>query len=402
MHRSSETIGAIATALAKAQGQLSNPEKSLTATIRSPFPREGNRTFRYASLAKGLDIVRKSLGQHEIATIQTTRIDEATGQIRLTTLLAHTSGEWISSDWPICPSSETSAPHRIGAALTYARRYALFTLVGITGEDDLDAPDMELAPRMTTDPPRPSDGDTPNGTPHSVRVLGRHRVPVSLVAARSLPADQSALLRVHLLAELDAIQSRDGAAIWAKRSLRVKQTLSTSDAEIVESNFRIKLEKLGDEPILECPDASPSLVEAEATGSTPRTLTPDVHSQDRETRRGRIPVKTIRLRDKNHRRYVSTQPCLVCGRSPTDPHHLRFAQPRALGRKVSDEFTVPLCRFHHIELHRHGVETAWWQSIKIDPLPIAKTLWEHSRLDATTVVEGKDPRDPGSDGRIFA
>jgi hypothetical protein len=114
MHRSSETIGAIATALAKAQGQLSNPEKSLTATIRSPFPREADRTFRYASLASGLDIVRKSLGQHEIATIQTTGIDGATGQIRLTTLLVHASGEWISSDWPVCASSETAAPHRMG------------------------------------------------------------------------------------------------------------------------------------------------------------------------------------------------------------------------------------------------------------------------------------------------
>src|SRR5258708_35288349 len=76
MHRSSETIGAIAAALAKAQGELTNPEKSLSATIRSPFPREGDRTFRYASLASGLDIVRKSLGQHEIATVQTTAIDQ--------------------------------------------------------------------------------------------------------------------------------------------------------------------------------------------------------------------------------------------------------------------------------------------------------------------------------------
>src|SRR6266700_2684776 len=141
MHRSSDTIGAIAAALAKAQGELTNPEKSLIATIRSPFPREeGSRTFRYASLASGLDIVRKALGQHEIAAVQTTAIDQASGQIRLTTLLAHASGEWISSDWPVCPVSET--PHRMGAALTYARRYALFALVGIAGEDDLDAPDL--------------------------------------------------------------------------------------------------------------------------------------------------------------------------------------------------------------------------------------------------------------------
>ena len=142
MHRSSESIGAIAAALAKAQGELTNPEKSLIATIRSPFPREGDRTFRYASLASGLDIVRKSLGQHEIATVQTTAIDQDSGQIRLTTLLAHASGEWISSDWPVCPASETATPHRMGAALTYARRYALFALVGIAGEDDLDAPDL--------------------------------------------------------------------------------------------------------------------------------------------------------------------------------------------------------------------------------------------------------------------
>src|SRR5450759_592635 len=114
MHRSSETIGAIAAALAKAQGELTNPEKSLIATIRSPFPREGDRTFRYASLASGLDIVRKSLGQHEIATVQTTAIDQESGQIRLTTLLAHASGEWISSVWPVCPINETAAPHRMG------------------------------------------------------------------------------------------------------------------------------------------------------------------------------------------------------------------------------------------------------------------------------------------------
>src|ERR1700751_3197199 len=142
MHRSSETIGAIATALAKAQAELTNPEKSLTATVRSPFPREEDRTFRYAPLSSGLDIVRKTLGRHEIAAVQSTEIDKDAGLIRLTTILAHASGEWISSDWPVCPVTETAAPHRMGAALTYARRYALFTLVGIAGEDDLDAPDL--------------------------------------------------------------------------------------------------------------------------------------------------------------------------------------------------------------------------------------------------------------------
>src|SRR6516225_1313502 len=142
MQHSSDRIGTLAAALAKAQAEIANPEKSLTATIVSPFPREGSRTFRYASLASGLDLVRKCLGQHEIATVQATAIDGENGLIRLTTTLVHASGEWVSSDWPVCPFSETAAPHRLGAALTYARRYALFTLVGIAGEDDLDAPDL--------------------------------------------------------------------------------------------------------------------------------------------------------------------------------------------------------------------------------------------------------------------
>src|SRR6185436_14122458 len=144
MQRSSSKVGTLAAALAKAQSEIANPEKSLTATIESPFPREGQRTFRYASLSTGLDIVRKCLGQHEIATVQATAIDRDTGLIKLTTTLVHASGEWVSSDWPVCPASETAAPHRMGAALTYARRYALFTLVGIAGEADLDAPDLAL------------------------------------------------------------------------------------------------------------------------------------------------------------------------------------------------------------------------------------------------------------------
>src|SRR6266568_2036165 len=147
MPRSSETVAALASALAKAQAELINPEKSLTATIRTGRPGDGERSFRYAPLSSGLDIVRKTLGQHEIATLQTTAIDQTAGMVNLTTTLAHASGEWIASDWPVCPIAETANPQRMGAALTYARRYALFTLVGIAGEDDLDAPDLcEPAP----------------------------------------------------------------------------------------------------------------------------------------------------------------------------------------------------------------------------------------------------------------
>src|SRR3954452_142132 len=175
MPRSSQTIGAIAGALAKAQIELANPEKSLTATIHSSFRRESDRSFRYAPLSAGLDLVRKSLGRHEIATVQTTSIDDGAGLIRLTTTLAHSSGEWVASDWPVCPVSETAVPHRMGAALTYARRYALFTLVGIAGEDDLDAPDLN--------------GGS-NGLPLSVSSgeLGGHASPDALP-----PADTSAV-----------------------------------------------------------------------------------------------------------------------------------------------------------------------------------------------------------------
>jgi ERF superfamily len=146
MHRSSESIAALAAALAKAQVTLTNPEKSLTATVGTDRYGEPGRPFRYAPLSSGLDIVRKALGQHEIATVQTTAIDQATQTVSLTTVLAHSSGEWIASDWPVCALSEMATPRRMGAALTYARRYALFTLVGIAGEEDLDAPDLTAAP----------------------------------------------------------------------------------------------------------------------------------------------------------------------------------------------------------------------------------------------------------------
>jgi ERF superfamily len=157
MHRSSDTIATIAAALAKAQVELTNPDKSLVATIRSPFPSEPDRSFRYAPLSSGLDLVRKSLGRHEIATIQATDIDKEAGLLRLTTVLAHSSGEWISSEWPVCQITDIASAQRVGAALTYARRYALFALVGIAGEDDLDAPDLAAAPSAATEQaPSPS------------------------------------------------------------------------------------------------------------------------------------------------------------------------------------------------------------------------------------------------------
>src|SRR6516225_4591374 len=194
MHRSSESIANLAAALAKAQAELVNPEKSLTATLRLEVGAKGKgssgseRSFRYAPLSSGLDIVRKTLGQYEIATVQTTAIDQIAGLVNLTTTLAHASGEWIASDWPVCPIAETTNPQRMGAALTYARRYALFTLVGIAGEDDLDAPDLcdgpLLSMRSSVDRSfEPRDGQShmspPRGNGHA-RARRKSEIPVTL------------------------------------------------------------------------------------------------------------------------------------------------------------------------------------------------------------------------------
>jgi hypothetical protein len=253
MHRSSETIGAIAAALAKAQAELTNPEKSLTATIRSPFPREEDRTFRYASLASGLDIVRKCLGRHEIAAVQTTAIDNEAGLIRLTTILAHASGEWISSDWPVCPVSEMAVPHRMGAALTYARRYALFTLVGIAGEDDLDAPDLPALKLNGGDRVVKTAGDAGRVNGHSagpatttgpVTTNGPHRKLLSRPAKPVLAADASAALRDQLLAEMANMTAAEELSGWAHRSLLAKNKLTSADAQLVERAFGSKLNVL--------------------------------------------------------------------------------------------------------------------------------------------------------------
>jgi ERF superfamily len=366
MHRSSETIGAIASALAKAQGELSNPEKSLTATIRSPFPREGDRTFRYASLASGLDIVRKSLGQQEIATVQTTTINHATGQIQLTTLLAHASGEWISSEWPVCPISDTSAPHRMGAALSYARRYALFALVGITGEDDLDAPDTLIEPTPMLLPSDNRNVEVPRKPTRGTV----HRQPV-------LEQEASATLRDQLLAEINALKDGEGLALWAYQRLASKGTLTDADARLVEAAYQAIL--------VGCSD-TPEILAAVGTPAAAAPMQMAVESSGRPQQSDGGPfTKPARRRSKAHLAFVSTRPCLVCQRLPCDAHHLKFAQPQAMGRKVSDEFTVPICREHHNELHRHGNEAAWWANLQIAPIEIARELWRTSPIHVGAV-----------------
>ena len=351
MQRSSNKIGALAAALAKAQAEIANPEKSLTATIESPFPREGQRTFRYASLSTGLDIVRKCLGQHEIATVQSTAIDRDSGLIRLTTTLVHASGEWVSSDWPVCPAAETAAPHRMGAALTYARRYALFTLVGIAGEDDLDAPDLAvqtIEPSPQTGPPATKTGSNGRHAARDDKNAPGPRKGANGDRAAVLSGEASAILRDQLLAEIAGLEIKDDLDAWTLRAWPKANTLTPADGDKVRQAFQARLTQLQSTPD---EDLSPAELDPPAAKDETRS---------RIDKSVLALPETKRLRDKQHLRFVAKQPCLVCGREPCDPHHLRFAQPRGLGQKVSDEFTVPLCRAHHRELHRAGKESDWW------------------------------------------
>jgi len=403
MQRSSESIGAIAAALAKAQAELTNPEKSLIATIRAAHPREADQKFRYAALSSGLDIVRKALGSHEIATVQTTAIDNEAGLIRLTTTLAHASGEWLSSEWPVCAISETAAPRRMGAALTYARRYALFTLVGIAGEDDLDAPDLGSRDNSDTQSSldiQPSTRHT--NEPPFARSAARRKGKVIAPTRSPLTAHQSLALRDRLIAELGNLKSADEAADWVHKNLPAKNTLAPADAQIVEASFREQLATVEGGQlnataanVIVVPREKPNPGQGQAFDALGRAA-----PQATIVQRRRAAAKTIRLRDKEHCKFVAMQPCVVCGRTPAETHHVRFAQPRALNRKVSDEYTVPVCRLHHRELHRYGDEASWWAGVNIDPLSVALELWRRSRpadLPKTQSVSQDDGKENSGD-----
>jgi ERF superfamily len=401
MHRSSDSVAALASALAKAQAELVNPEKSLTATIRSGRPGEGERSFRYAPLSSGLDIVRKTLGQHEIATMQMTAIDQGAGLVSLTTMLAHASGEWIASDWPVCPIAEMANPQRMGAALTYARRYALFTLVGIAGEDDLDAPDLCTQPPTTGVGAAGAAGErgahpaaitADLGLPSRGHGNGRLRRVERSLSTPVLSSEESAALRDRLLGEIAALQSQESATNWAQGALAAKNRLGTEDANLVEEAFEKRLSEF-------LPSESPEVVNVDP----PESFSAGGHEIGKmdEPSASQVGIdKSVltvaaprRYRNRDHLRFVMQQPCLLCGRKPSDAHHIRFVQPRALGRKASDEFAVPLCRSHHRAVHRAGDEKAWWKQAGIDPFKVARKLWERTRID-----EGRIEPEPTAQG----
>jgi hypothetical protein len=181
-----------------------------------------------------------------------------------------------------------------------------------------------------------------------------------------------------LIAELEQLVDPEALAIWAQRALPLKNQLATADAQTVEAAFAVRLSQLSDWPASDHanggPGQSPS-AEINAEGAT-------------------AIGKPVRERDRDHLKFVASQPCLVCGRTPSDAHHIKFAEQRAMGRKVGDKFAVPVCRLHHRELHRGGNERVWWQNQGIDALTIAATLWARTHAVAPAEAEIVDDRNP--------
>ena len=273
----------------------------------------------------------------------------------------------------------------MGAALTYARRYALFTLVGIAGEDDLDAPDLDI-PRH---PPRSerwdNSGGATTGGPDQV-IIRRRRIEAAALRARE--SRVRSLVRINRdpceiacsasWLRLDQMkQSRCGLT----RNLSAKSSLTTSDAHDVEKAFQAKSGALERAEVKTADDTYLSKAPSktiDAAGSR------RVRGKKRIARIDKsllaIP-EPRRVRDRDHVKYVAAQSCLLCGRRPADAHHIRFAQHSAMGRRVSDEFTVPLCRGHYRALHRAGDEAKWWKETGIDPMISARDLWVKTHFD---------------------
>jgi ERF superfamily len=266
-----------------------------------------------------------------------------------------------------------------GAALTYARRYALFTLVGIAGEDDLDAPDLCDGPLSAVEHPfKPMDDQSrmPTRTPGDGHARGGS---AKLERAVILDPEQSAALREKLLTQLGNITSADLAAAWAREALVAKNSLTATDAKLVENAFERRLSDLLSSDGAASSNDDPSVPQIAA----PQLIAATESAQPGQAKGIDKSILTVaaprRCRNREHLRYVAQQACLVCGRKPSDPHHLGFTQPRAFGRKVSDEFAVPLCRGHHRAVHRSRDERAWWRQAGIDPNKVAGRLWKATR-----------------------
>jgi hypothetical protein len=219
-----------------------------------------------------------------------------------------------------------------------------------------------------------------------------------------LDAVASASERDRLVSEISMLDARDAAINWASRNLDAKNTLVATDAASVEDAFGEKMRVLQPDvyPLVAVPAQEPNpgkkpLPDPEPVGTGQPAR--EKHKQPRshgsamrlESMTSTSFVKPHRARERDHLRFICKQPCTVCGRTPCEAHHLRYAQPRAMGRRVSDEFTVPLCRLHHRELHQVGNELSWWKGLNLDPLPIAVRFWQLTRGVLPPAREGAKP-----------
>jgi hypothetical protein len=325
----------------------------------------------------------------------------------------------------------------MGAALTYARRYALFTLVGIAGEDDLDVP-APSRPTKSIGNGR-SSGSTPSSDAHGGGSAAHSRhtsTPRRRAPKPILSSDASSTLREKLLASVAALNSVDALTDWAKDSMPAKNTLADADVRTVETAFEAKRSELGEpadtsvdaavNSAAEAASVSPGTDQGSNTGAEHeptgakrargsgrrdghRWAKPSSNSVNSPAVTGLPPAGALprtavdksvltfdeprRVRDKEHLRHVAAQPCVLCSARPAEAHHIRFAQPRALGRKVSDEFTVPLCHKHHRDVHHSGNEAAWWHDLGIDPIDIALQLWDETLISRGFVTPPLLPSD---------
>jgi hypothetical protein len=305
----------------------------------------------------------------------------------------------------------------MGAALTYARRYALFTMVGIAGEDDLDAPAPSNEP-STSDATTPSNGQLP--------AFQSTRFSPSPMTAQSVGTLETSATCASLVADIESCKTPADLTLQAASLLQAKSKLSAEESKKIEDTFTARLVAIDtSNVVLTAPkgvDAStpttttdrkyavnsPAIpnkrrvgrrrnVETNARPKSQSGNARDVRNEDAPTpvkdskiENARLAIPKLRyLRDKAHLRFVASHPCLICERTPADAHHLRFAQLQALGRKVSDEFTVPLCRVHHRDNHRHGDERAWWCRVSIDPIEISERLWtkSHQEMGPPMLIE---------------
>jgi hypothetical protein len=216
-----------------------------------------------------------------------------------------------------------------------------------------------------------------------------------------LAVDESAALRDRLLSEIAGLASPESATSWARAALAAKNTLTAADAKLLEDAFQQKVAGLSPaQAATPAVDGGASSASAHnSQESRPSDSAENAYPHAHQATGIDKSVLTIsiprRYRNREHLRYLTSLPCLFCTRKPSDAHHLRFMQPRALGRRVSDEFAVPLCRTHHRAAHRAKDEQAWWKSIGIDPVKIARNLWSGSRA-----AKGPEQTDASSQTKV--